>query len=463
MKRCSRFAVKTHYRKQQIRRGCNPSHPEKIEWASKGFAKVLSDNSIQLRGAKQWQEFTLYFRPQMLTDIKRVRLEVLPPANPQPRGDKKLMLFDVKPHLENNEQETTPLEFQQCRFLGNEDDDTAGHCIDFVSDTGWTVPPFADRKTGHELVLEFDKAVAVRGGDMFALTIDSGGADDLLTLSRVRVSLSGTRGGIGQNDQAAISPGTRSRTVLNGVPFEFRWCPPGEFLMGCPPGTEPPYGDRFFMPQHKVKHARGYWIGETEITQAQYEAVVGSNPSFSQGGITSNDPTFHRDHTRNNPVEQVSWNDAVEFCKQLSRVDPDHNYRLPSEEEWEYACLAGTKGQRYGKAEEIAWVFENTDAGEGSIGHMPVARLKPNQWGLYDMLGNVSEWCSDEIEEQPDSKVSVRVHRGDDCFVDAGSRRTEGACTAQTRFRADAEHKSRSIGFRIVRENAKFNPPSTIR
>ena len=165
-------------------------------------------------------------------------------------------------------------------------------------------------------------------------------------------------------------PGTRSTVKVGGIEFAFCYCPTPEVRVA--------FAERI---------ANGFWIGETEVTQSQYETVVGANPSFSQGRITSNDPTFHREDTRNNPVEQVSWHDAVDFCVRLSRIDPDHDYRLPTEQEWEYACRAGTEGPRYGKVENIAWVFENTDAGDGSIGPMPVARLEPNPWGLYDMLG----------------------------------------------------------------------------
>lgn len=433
------------------------SNPEEIRWTTEGSAQVLDDNSIQLHSSANWQDFSLDFRQPALGEISHVRLEVLTSADEENSENTKMTLFDVKAYLRNEKNESNAVEFASCNYLGNNSDDTADKCIDGMSDTGWTVPEFDGKEACHALVFELTEPIVVEESNRFELAIDSGGAANLLSLPRIRISFSGKRVSPKRDGAESIPAGSQSRATFDRVSFNFRWCPPGPFLMGCPPGTESMYGERF-VEQQPAEIARGFWMGETEVTQAQYEAVVGTNPSFSHGGITSNDPIFQRDHTRNNPVEQVSWNDANEFCKKLSRMDPDHLYRLPTEQEWEYACRAGVPGIRYGKAEEVAWVFENTDAGNGSIGHMPVARLEPNAWGLYDMLGNVSEWCSDEIKRN-DGRTD-RVHRGDDCFADAGSRRTEGACTAQTRLHANAEHRSRTLGFRIVRERAKSDTPT---
>ena len=165
-----------------------------------------------------------------------------------------------------------------------------------------------------------------------------------------------------------------------------------------------------------------------------------------------------------NPVEQVSWHDAVEFCAWLSEMDPGHNYRLPTEAEWEYACRAGTSGSRYRDLLEIAWVFNNTDEfAEGSDGHRLVGTRKPNAWGLYDMFGNVAEWCSDW--NGPPSTVDTsdptgpksgtgRVIRGGDCFADGG----HTDCLAGARAAWRPSEPSRIIGFRVVRIPVTVKP-----
>ncbi len=243
----------------------------------------------------------------------------------------------------------------------------------------------------------------------------------------------------------AGSAGTRTQVALNGVEFAYRWCPAGEFKMGASADEKKQYEDRF-VAQHRVRLSTGFWMQETEVTQAQYEMVMGKRPSFWQWRTKMH-----------NPVEQVSWHDAVEFCAWLSEMDPGYNYRLPTEAEWEYACRAGTSGSRYGDLLEIAWVFVNTDeAAEGSDGHRRVGTRKPNAWGLYDMFGNVAEWCSDwsgppstvdaSDPTGPESGES-RVVRGGDCFADGG----HPDCLAGARASWRPSEPSRTIGFRVVR------------
>ena len=425
------------------------SSPRNVLWSSKGSAKVLDDFSVELQESNDWQEVTLHFHPPELATIKRVLLEVLPSTRPHANGDQRLVLFEIKPHLERVEGRTTQLEFRSCRYLGNEADETAANCIDFLSDTGWIVPDFAGTGAGHQLVLELREPATVQRNNMFAITIDSGGAPDLKQLSRIRVSFSGAGAIADQRQDAAITAGTKDRTILEGVPFEFRWCPPGEFQMGSPPGTELKYGDGFVR-QHKVKLTRGFWMLETEVTQAQYAAIMGHNPSFWQWRTKAQ-----------NPVEQVRWADAVSFCRKLSALDKEFEYRLPTEAEWEYACRAGEAKCRYGDILDIAWVFMNTDDGEGSSGHRPVGTKTPNKWGLHDMFGNVAEWCGDwkappatepRVDPQGPLTGSLRIVRGDDCFVCSTFLRSDGACMAGSRSAMPPSTSSRVIGFRIVRE-----------
>ncbi len=200
--------------------------------------------------------------------------------------------------------------------------------------------------------------------------------------------------------------------------MECVWCPPGQFMMGSPVREE----DRFSSEvQHEVVLTRGFFLGETECTQEQWEAVMGGNPSGFKGP--------------DRPVEQVSWEEAVEYCRKLTakqrakEILPDGwEWRLPTEAEWEYAARAGTTGARYGELDTIAWHGGNS----GCKTH-PVKQKTANAWGLYDMIGNVAEWCSDWYGEYPTGSVTdpmgpgsgfCRVRRGGSLYVDASEARS---------------------------------------
>jgi len=168
--------------------------------------------------------------------------------------------------------------------------------------------------------------------------------------------------------------------VVDAVEYRMRWIPAGEFWMGSPVTEEGRYRDE--GPRHRVRLSKGFWLGETPVTQGLWEAVMGANPSRFKGEAER-------------PVEQVRWEDAQGFIAALEKLAPGLGVRLPSEAEWEYACRAGTEGPTYAGAgeavlEAIAWWRGNS----GGMTH-PVRMKKPNAWGLHDMLGNVWEWCSD--------------------------------------------------------------------
>ena len=147
--------------------------------------------------------------------------------------------------------------------------------------------------------------------------------------------------------------------------------PAGSFQMGTPGNT----GDER---QHPVSLSRDVWIGKFPVTQGQWQAVMGNNPSnFKNAGADA-------------PVEQVSWDDAQQFLAKLNGLQGQFTFRLPTEAEWEYACRAGTEGVRYGDLDAIAWYDQNS----GKTTH-PVGQKQPNAFGLYDMNGNVWQWCQD--------------------------------------------------------------------
>jgi formylglycine-generating enzyme required for sulfatase activity len=174
--------------------------------------------------------------------------------------------------------------------------------------------------------------------------------------------------------------------AVGEVVQKLRWIPPGRFTMGSPESEAGRYEDE--GPQHEVELTEGFWLAETLCTQALWQAVMGENPSHIVG------PDL--------PIEQVSWEDCQEFFYRLNQRIPELQARLPSEADWEYACRAGTttatwvgdltigKDRSAPELEKIAWYGANS----GGQTH-PVRTKAVNPWGLYDMLGNVLEWCQD--------------------------------------------------------------------
>lgn len=181
------------------------------------------------------------------------------------------------------------------------------------------------------------------------------------------------------------------------------WCPPGKFLMGSPvteKGREP---IELNETQHEVTLTRGFWIGQTEVTQEQWQAVMGNNPSeFPSKRVVTKRflrweiPVWRRDFLVSRqrlPVENVGWNDCQDFCRKAGS-----NFRLPTEAQWEYACRAGwnsplSQGPVAGSGvlDEMAWYSRNGERKTHKVG-----LKRPNAWGLYDMYGNVAEWCQDK-------------------------------------------------------------------
>jgi formylglycine-generating enzyme required for sulfatase activity len=158
---------------------------------------------------------------------------------------------------------------------------------------------------------------------------------------------------------------------LNGKDGQhYVWIPPGSFQMGCSPGDAECYDDE--KPAHSVSITKGFWMGQTPVTQAAYERVKGTNPSHFKG--------------ENLPVEQVSWDEAKSYCEAAGM-------RLPTEAEWEYAARAGNGNARYGDLDSIAWYGNNSGNQTRLVG-----AKEANSWNLYDILGNVWQWTEDWYE-----------------------------------------------------------------
>jgi formylglycine-generating enzyme required for sulfatase activity len=207
---------------------------------------------------------------------------------------------------------------------------------------------------------------------------------------------------------------------------------PGTFIMGSPADEEGRWDDEV---QHTVTLTQGFWMSDHETTQAEYQLVMGSNPSNWKGESL--------------PVELVSWDDAVAYCKKLTereraggRITSQQAYRLPTEAEWEYAARAGAMGVRHGELDTIAWHRGNSE----SQTH-PVSQKAANAWGLDDMMGNVWEWCSDWYGDYPTGSVtdsagpssgSSRVLRGGSWFF--------GNKVARSAFRGKIAPGDRSYG-----------------
>jgi formylglycine-generating enzyme required for sulfatase activity len=232
-----------------------------------------------------------------------------------------------------------------------------------------------------------------------------------------------------------------------------RLIPKGTFMMGSP-NSEAMRGDDEL--QHEVTISKDYYLGVHEVTQEQYQRVMRSNPSVFQK------PRIRWD-TSGRPVENVTWEDAEEFCKRLSEI-PDEKkagrvYRLPTEAEWEYACRAGTNttfsfAEKGDLLPEYAWSHRHGWFELNSSGQTHAVGLKePNAWGLYDMHGNVWEWCSDRYGEYPEEPVvdpqgpdrgSKRVMRGGSYLLGF-----EDLCRSASRFGSVATYRLADIGFRI--------------
>lgn len=251
-------------------------------------------------------------------------------------------------------------------------------------------------------------------------------------------------------------------TVTNSIGMEFVLIKPGRMVVGryqptvsayVPPKAEADgqtrkvlpesaykvaqeMAEEAAMPGFKVNVEQPYYIGKYEVTQEQWEKVMGSNPSFFQGDKVAGDSKQH-------PVENITWKDAQAFIKKLNKLDKEHIYRLPTEFEWEYAARAGAE-------DDIPWAEARAMAVLGGTTTSTVGQKEPNAWGIYDMLGNVWEWVQDYYNEKifayPVPPRSGKLH------VLKGASFTGDAKNATYITHAAGPGNGFDVGFRVVME-----------
>ena len=243
---------------------------------------------------------------------------------------------------------------------------------------------------------------------------------------------------LGESDGAAFVPGVEGEVITNTIGMTLRLVKPGKFMMGSPGNEEDRHDDET---QHEVVLTKPFYMGAYEVTQAQFEKIMGINPSNWKGGKL--------------PVETVSWNQATEFCQKLSAREPSLTYRLPTEAEWEYACRAGTKTRFYWGDDLYysmigQYAFYNVNSGSQTN---EVGQKKPNAWGLFDMSGNVYEWCADWFGDYSTGRATdprgassglFRVERGGSWLNDPQG------CRSAFRDICSPYFRYRNLGFRVL-------------
>ncbi|MDR0380258.1 MAG: formylglycine-generating enzyme family protein [Candidatus Accumulibacter sp.] len=242
----------------------------------------------------------------------------------------------------------------------------------------------------------------------------------------------------------ALSAQVADATYVNSVNMEFVLISAGSFVMGSDKSSVNAPDKE--TPQRQVHISQPFYLGKFEVTQTQWMAVMGDDPSKFEGP--------------DNPVEQVSWYDAQEFIERLNQMEETDKYRLPTEAEWEYAARAGTTsvyffGSDVDELDRYAWYRDNADEKT-----YPVGQKKPNPWGLYDMYGNVYEWVEDwfgyypstpETDPKGPSSGLSRVLRSGSWYNGAGSLRS----SFRTSLAPDIRYGT--YGFRVA---LSYPPPA---
>jgi len=238
-------------------------------------------------------------------------------------------------------------------------------------------------------------------------------------------------------------PKERTVNLGGGVKLEMVLIPAGEFMMGSPDSDKSAAADE--KPRHRVRITTPFYLGKYPVTQEQWTALMGNNPSFFKGP--------------KNPVENVSWDDGVLFFRRLNEQAGGGKFQFPTQAQWEYACRAGSTTR---------YCFGDDDPGLNDYGWYdknaagtthPVGQKKPNAWGLYDMHGNVWQWCADWYDrgyyarspgDDPAGPATgtERVSHGGCWFSGAGSARSAN------HGRIEPGHRGSHIGFRAALDPA---------
>ena len=225
---------------------------------------------------------------------------------------------------------------------------------------------------------------------------------------------------------------TKTITLPDEVTMVLCWCPQGSFSMGSPTSEQ---GRFDWEVQHPVILTKGFWLGKYEVTQRQWESVMGTNPSRFQ--------------SPDRPVENVSWEDCQAFIRTIREASPDLKVRLPTEAEWEYACRAGTESAYSGRGVlgDMGWYNDNSQEETHVVG-----QKQANAWGLHDMHGNVWEWCSDVLDSYLEDSVQDPVGpKSGASRVSRGGNWSTFARYCRSAYRSGDQPSRRffSLGFRL--------------
>lgn len=236
--------------------------------------------------------------------------------------------------------------------------------------------------------------------------------------------------------------GQKKTLTVNGIDFTFCWCPPGEFEMGSPASE-----NEGRETSHHVTLTSGFWLLESEVTREMWMEIMGDEKEDDLDEREDNGSQF--------PMYKVNWYEAQDFCKKLSELS-GKNVTLPTEAQWEYACRAGTTGKYGGTGRrwDMGWNRSNSSLRKNRYERHQVKGKTKNAWGLYDMHGNVKEWCQDyyrdnypsssETDPVGSKETEIRPVRGG-CYRDDPDK-----CRSAFRGSANAKMSSDDLGFRVA-------------